>query len=74
MRTTQACLLATLLLAPTAGLLGHEGGRLAELHHALEAARHAGAALDGALGACRALQDPAGPPAVVRQAVGLTLG
>lgn len=74
MRVTQAVMATTLLLAPVAGLLCYEGGRIAQVHLALDAARDAGAALDGALGACRARQDDVAPPLTARQVVGLTLG
>lgn len=71
----QVCLATMLLLVPLLGMLGYAGARVLDLRHALAAARHAGAALDGALGACRArdaAEQP--PPADARHVVGLTLG
>ena len=70
----QACLAATLVLAPATFLLGYEGGRAVQLRRALDAAAHAGAALEGALGACRAREEAGVPPAAARPVVGLTLG
>jgi hypothetical protein len=65
---------AVVAITAIAGVLGYEGGRVAEYRRALAAAENAGAALEGALGACRARVDGDTAPAAEREVADLTLG